>query len=578
MKAFLFSGLFGLTLACAGWVLRGQPRAETGSAQPEAHGVRLTDATASAGVRFTHLHGGSERHHFVELMGGGGAFLDYNGDSWPDFFLTQGTPLPGTRPAGLLPPALYRNNRDGTFTDVTRETSLDHPFYGLGMAVGDYDNDGWPDLFVTGLGGNRLFHNRVGVRFEDVTSQAGLRGKDLCTGAAWVDYDHDGKLDLFVCRYTDYDLAADPECGDQEGKPAYCEPLRLADTTSRLYHNEGHGRFSDGTRKSGIGSVRGHALGALTADLNEDGWPDLYVACDDTPNRLFLNRRDGTFREAGDAAAVSTGQDGRYRGGMGVDAGDYDNDGRLDLVVTNFEAEPISLFRNLGHLNFRDESYRSGLGAASLPYLKWGCRFVDLDRDGFQDLFVANGHVHENPEELGQQGSHAQPCRIYRNDRDGCFSDISAVCGTFFSHRQVARAAAFGDYDNDGDLDVLIACNNQPAILLRNDTRTPNHWIRLCLNGAGCNRDALGARVRVRAGGLTQTQEVRSGGSYLADHDRRLLFGLGSARRASVEIHWPCGAMQTLEVEQGSSTVVPERGCRIDSFRPAGLAAALGSR
>lgn len=523
-------------------------------------GIRFVDVTQSVGIHFRHSNGGNGRHYYIETMSGGGAFLDYDGDGWLDILLLQGTPLPGSEKKARLTPALYHNRHGRAFEEATAGSGLDREFYGMGVAVGDYDNDGRPDLYLTALGGNRLFHNKGGGRFAEVTEEAGVASADLSTGATWVDYDLDGRLDLFVCRYMDYALNTDPHCRDPRDRPAYCTPRVFAPTHCLLYHNEGNGRFTDATQTSGIGNVAGRAFGVACADYNGDGWIDLYVTNDLTPNFLFLNNGDGTFEEAAALAGVAYGEHGVARAGMGVDCADYDNDGWIDLLVTNFENEPNSLFHNQGGL-FGEQSHLSGLGAASLPYVGWGCRLIDLNRDGFQDIFVANGHVNEYADGDATGSGYAQPCLVLLNQKDGAFTDITASCGSFFSRRLVARGTAFGDYDNDGDLDVLIACNNSAPVLLRNDSASHGQSIQVGLVGNGCNRDALGAIVRVRTGSQSQVQYVRSGGSCLADHDRRLVFGLGNAEVAAVEIQWPCGSVQRLNAPAGSSLRVHEKAC-----------------
>jgi hypothetical protein len=568
MKRFLLFLSLPLTLLVTGYCVNSRGSL---SAAPFARQrpITLTDVTAASGVRFTHRHGGSGRHYYVETMGGGGAFLDVDGDGWLDIFLLQGAPLPGTKSSSPLWPALYRNNQNGTFTDVTHGSGLDIQMYGMGAAVGDYDNDERPDLFVTSLGSNQLFHNEGGGKFRDVSRRAGVKGRDLSTSAAWLDFDRDGWLDLFVCRYMDYDLKTNPLCKDEQRRSAYCSPYVYKGTHSLLYRNNRDGTFTDVTRKSGIGSAIGRSLGVACADFDADGEIDIFVANDLSPNFLFMNNGDGSFREEGAMAAVSHGESGTAYAGMGADCADYKNDGRIGLLVTNFENEPISVFANNGDGTFSNESYPSGVGTPSLPFLKWGCQFVDLDLDGFLDLFIANGHVDDHADERRGQdnrdagGGYAQPCQVFRNDRNGTFSDISGKCGPFFSRRQVARGAAFGDFDNDGDPDVLLACNNQPAILLSNDTPHGGNWVRLRLTGSGCNRDGLGARVRVTAGSTTQTRYVRSGTSYLSDHDRRLLFGIGASPSAAVEIRWPCGTLQTLHAPAGESRIIRESRCRL---------------
>ncbi len=567
-----------LALGLGGWAsrpdtLRCRRGADTGRVSP----IRFTDVTAASGVRFTHRHGGSGRHYYVETMGGGGAFLDYDGDGWLDIFLAQGAPLPGCKEPGPFRCALYRNRHDGTFVDVTREAGLGRTLYVLGPAVGDYNNDGRPDLYLTALGGNRLLRNE-GARFRDVTAAAGVRCRDLSTGAAWLDYDLDGRLDLWVCRYMDYALDRNPPCRNEHGDLAYCTPHVYQGTHCTLYHSRGDGTFREVTQQSGIRNAIGRSLGIACADFDENGRVDVFVANDLSPNFLFLNHGAGGFSEEAALAGVSHGEHGVALAGMGTDVGDYDNDGRLDLVVTNFANEPTSLYRGRGDGTFSNESLRSGVGGASLPYLKWGCRFVDLDRDGWQDLFMANGHVDDHADERAGELGYAQPCQVLRNDGGASgsptFADVSAGCGQFFRRRQVARGAAFGDYDNDGDADVLIACNNQPAILLRNDTPTRRSWIRLSLTGRGCNRDALGARVRLNqdtqataARPMTQTQVVRSSCSYLSDHDRRLHFGVAPGVPAQVEVRWPCGADQRLDMLPGTAVSVTEQACRRHAAR-----------
>ncbi len=543
-----------------GWSCLARPRAA--GANPRTGGIRLTDVTAAAGIRFAHSHGGSGRRYFVETMSGGGAFLDYDGDGWLDLFLTQGTPLPGTRVAGRPLPALYRNRGDGTFVDVTPAAGLALERYTIGAAAGDYDNDGDPDLYLTALGGNLLLRNDRGI-FREVTRRAGVAGKDLSASAAWVDYDADGWPDLFVCRYVDYSLAGDRPCKDAAGSTVYCSPQLYDGTHALLYRNNGDGTFRDVSEAAGLRTAAGRALGVACADFSGDGRPDLFVANDLTPNHLWVNRGGDSFREAGAASGVSHPESGNVRSGMGTDVADVDNDGTLDLVVTTFENEPLSLFHGAAGGALRDRSYPSGLGSPSLPYVQWGCGFADLDRDGWTDLFVASGHVDDTIAERRMGASHAQPCQVFRNDGSGTFSEVSGTAGPFFARRITGRGAAFGDYDNDGDTDVLVACNNGPPVLLRNDTATPHGWLRLALTGDGCSRDALGARVRVTAAGRAQTQFVRSGGSYLSDHDRRLLFGMAGAEEAAVEIRWPCGALQSLRAQPGTLERVQEAGCRL---------------
>lgn len=525
-------------------------------------GIWFTDSTRASGIRFVHSHGGSGRHYYIEQLSGGGALFDYDSDGWLDIVLVQGAPLAGSPRRGSLTSALYHNNGNGTFGDVTRGSGLDVVRYGLGVAAGDYDNDGRQDLYVTSLGGNRLLHNEGGGRFRDVTKQTGTAGSDLSTSAAWLDYDADGHLDLFVARYMDYELETDPGCTDNRGQSIYCGPERFPPTSSLLFRNNGDGTFTDASRSSGIAGVAGRSLGVATADFDGDDRIDLFVANDQTPNVLFMNRGNGLFEETAVRSGVSHGDDGTTYAGMGADTADFTNDGWPDLSVTNYEDEPVSILTNEGHATFGNRSYASRVGNASRPYLKWGVQFLDVDLDAFLDLFVVNGHLDDRQDERGTGVGHAQPAQLFRNTTDGTFSDISASSGPAFATHQVGRGAAFGDVDNDGDVDALIIVNNGAAKLWRNDSdRHGNNWLRVSLVGHGCNRDGLGARVQVRSGPTTQTRYQRSGTSYLSDHDRRLTFGIGTAEQATVTVRWPCGAEQTTTVAKNSAIVVEETHC-----------------
>ena len=523
--------------------------------------IQLRDVTQAAGLDFRHEHGGTGRHYYIETMGGGCAFLDYDGDGKLDIFLVQSGSLPGYEADRPLSHALFRNQGDGTFRDVTESARFGSTSYGLGCCTADFDNDGYPDLFVTGLERNCLYVNNGDGTFREADAECGIGGTPMCTSASFVDYDHDGLLDLIIGRYMDYDLKNNPRCKDQSGRPAYCMPSVYEGTNCLLYRNEGDGRFTDVTDSSGVGAARGRAMGIAAADFDVDGWIDLFVSCDLSPNLLFLNNRDGTFREEGASRGSAYAQDGIARAGMGVDCADFNNDQLLDIVVTNFENEPNSLFRGEPNGMFVDATLGAGLDV-SRPYVGWGVHFVDLDLDGWQDLFVVNGHVNDYADELQRGKGYGQTARVYRNDGRGRFGDVSSGAGEFFARRQVARGAAFGDYDDDGRMDVLISCNNQPAILLHNESAPAAPRLRVALRGRGCNRDAIGARIVARSGSLVQTQVVRSATSYLCDHDRRIIFANPSDEPSELEITWPCGNVQRQIVSAGPLVWINEDGCR----------------
>lgn len=565
MKAFL--ALLLATCACT-----------LGLAREPAAAIRFTDVTAAAGLQFRHVSGGSGRYYFIEQWGSGAAFLDYDGDGWQDIFLAQGGALPGFT---AKPPAgnrLFRNTGGTKFVDVTAAAGLESRRYTLGVATADYDNDGDPDLFITAVQGNVLYRNDRG-RFTDVTTTAGLAGKPLSTSAAFLDYDADGRLDLFVARYQDYAVETDQGCevpdygmGPPGAKPrkTFCGPS-VDGVASHLYRNEGGGRFRDVTAASGVGAAKGRGLGVAAADYNDDGRLDIFVASDQMPNLLFAGLGGGRFDERALAAGVAMGTEGRAYAGMGVDAADYDNDGRIDLVITNYENEPTSLYRNRGGLAFDDESRRSGLSPWVWGFMKWGTRLLDFNGDGLKDLFVANGHIYDDPGLAPSQGAqlpgakrkgHAQESQVLAQGPRGTFTDASSGAGPFFRQRRVSRGAAFGDFDNDGDWDALVTSIDAPPSLLRNDAPA-GRWARLTLEGHGCNRDGIGARVRVTSGDLTQTQVVHSGTSYLSDHDHRPLFALPGRGTAEAEIRWPCGAIQKVSLAEGRTTAIKEVSCKV---------------
>jgi len=538
--------------------------------------IAFVDRTAAAGLAFRSTYGGAETSTYIlETTGTGVAFLDYDRDGRLDVFFANGTTLEGF-PEGQGPRcALYHNNGDGTFTDVTVAAGVARSGWGQGVAVGDYDNDGWPDLYLTFFGRNVLLRNKGDGTFADVTDAAGVGAGGWSTSAAFADYDNDGRLDLYVARYVDFDLKAAARPGEKKncfyhGFPVMCGPRGLAGARDVLFHNNGDGTFADVTVRAGdLDRERYRGLGVVWGDYDDDGWPDLFVANDAHPNLLYHNNRNGTFTEVAFAAGVAFDEDGRERAGMGVDFGDYDNDGRLDLVVTNFYGEPHSLYLNQGHGTFRETTWPSGIGPGTMRALGWGTGFVDFDNDGSTDLFFVNGHVYPEVDRQKLDETYAEQSLVFRNKGDGTFADVTGSAGEALAPRWVGRGAAFGDYDDDGRVDVVISTVNGRAVLLRNESPPSNHWLTVKLVGRRGNRDAIGARVKVRAGVRTLTREVHGGGSYLSQSDLRVHFGLGSvAPVPSLEVRWPGGAVerfsevaadQILTIEEGEG-IVARRG------------------
>ncbi len=502
--------------------------------------VKFTDVTAAAGIHFTHNAGRTGKKWLPETMGSGCAFLDVDGDGWLDILLVNGKDLvPKGRHSTA---ALYRNNHDGTFTDITRGSGLDIEIYGLGVAVGDYDNDGRDDVYITALGGDHLFHNEGGGHFRDVTAAAGLHNAAFAASAAWLDYDRDGKLDLFVANYVQWDAQHDQWCSLDGSSKSYCTPESYKGTSSRLYRNLGGGKFEDVTEKAGLADPNSKSLGIAVVDIDNDGWPDLFVANDTQPNKLYRNLGNGRFQEDGLAAGVAFGEDGVARGAMGVDAADYDRSGRQALVVGNFSNQMLGLYHNEGNGLFVDEAPRSPIGRASLLNLTFGLFFFDYDLDGYPDIFAANGHIEEEIGRVQPKIQYAELPLLFHNQGNGKFDPVAA-----FAKPMVARGAAYGDFDRDGDLDILVSQNNGPAALYRNDGGNRNHWLQLRLEGTKSNRDGIGAVVRVTSAGGAQSQTVHSGSSYCSASDLALTFGLGKDATASeIDIYWPSGAHQKL--------------------------------
>ena len=510
--------------------------------------IRFADVTAAAGIHFKHTSGLSGRKYGVETLGSGAAFFDYNGDGYMDLYVVNGADLPGH--ISPQPPrnALYRNRADGRFVETA--AGVADTSYGMGCSAGDYDNDGDADLFVANFGTNVLYRNEGG-RFADVTAAA-IPDSDLSwsTGSAFADYDLDGDLDLYVANYLDYQFETDPldETGCLKKDRRHYAPTEYPGRRDFLYRNEADGRFVDVTEEAGLFSLEGRELGAVFFDWDGDGDPDLFQANDATPNFLYRNEGNGSFSEIGLAAGAAYNEAGKPEGGMGTDIADTDGDGHLEIVVTNFQWESNTLYQSKGDGLWRDRSTASGLGAPSFDRLAFGVNFFDIDRDGDPDLYVANGHIDENIADFDPQVSHGQRDQLFLNDGEGRFAEISAQAGPFFQRTMVGRGSATADYDNDGDGDLFVVNSNQPAVLLRNDTASANHWLALRLVGTRSNRDGLGSRVTVQTGDREQTQQTRSSFSYLSQSDPRLFFGLGAYDRADrIDIAWPSGIRQQLK-------------------------------
>ena len=512
--------------------------------------VTFVDVTAWAGIKFRHQSGASTQKFLVETMGSGCAFLDYDQDGFLDVFLVNGGRTPEYSPEAAPANALYRSRGDGTFVDVTAKTGLGrNPTYGMGVAVGDFNRDGFPDLYVTGFKKSTLYRNAGGNRFVDVTDAAGV-GNDgnWATSAAWLDYDNDGDLDLVAANYLDYDYAANIYCGiEKAGYRMYCHPGNYVGVFPTLLRNNNDGTFTDVAAKAGLHTFRGKGLGVIAADFDNDGWVDIFFANDSVRNLLFHNRGNGTFKDVTFASGVGYSEAGIAEAGMGVDAADYDNDGLLDIYVTHLDFELNRLYRNEGDMSFSDVTTTSGLGRTAVLNSGFGTRFVDYDNDGYRDLFLVNGHVLDNVHLYRKAVQYAEPKMLYRN-REGRFSDVSSRAGPVFSAPRVGRGLALGDYDNDGDLDALVSNNNQSAELLRNDGGNDSSWLAVRLIGEQSNRDAIGARVTVStAGGGVLFDQVKGGGSYLSASDPRLYFGLGGDDQVRrITIHWPSGASESV--------------------------------
>ena len=555
-----------LALVCAGW-------GQSGPANHDSQLANFVDVAEKAGLTAPVIFGGVEtKKYIIETTGTGVAIFDYDNDGWPDIFIVNGTRLEAL-PSGPPPTNhLYRNNHDGTFTDVTAKAGLTATGWGQGVCVGDYDNDGWDDLYVTYYGKNRLYHNNKGV-FTEVAEKSGVAGsgKAWGSGCSFVDYDRDGNLDLIVANYVDFDLSTAPGPGERascmwKGVAVMCGPRGLPGAKNILYHNKGDGTFEDVTTKAHIDRTDGHyGLGVTTLDFDDDGWPDIYVACDSTPSILYRNNHDGTFTDVAVSAGAAFNEDGREQAGMGITVGDYDGDGRPDIFKTNFSDDTSTLYRNNGDGTFDDTTFRAGLGLHT-QYLGWGTVFFDFDNDTWPDLILVNGHVYPEVDKYHLGSSYQEPRILYHNNGNGTFTDISASAGPGITTAASSRGLAVGDLWNDGKLSAVISNMNARPSLLVNQVRSPNHWIGIKAVGTRSNRDAIGARVRIKIGKRTLVDEVRSGGSYISNNDMRLHFGLGSATKIdSLEIRWPNGVVERFDglsmdkihaLKEGSGTAV----------------------
>ena len=550
--------------------------------KPLAH---FTDIAKKAGLTDAVVFGGVDtKKYIIETTGTGVAIFDYDNDGWPDIFIVNGTSL-GASPSGKVPTShLYRNNHDGTFTDVTQKAGLTHTGWGQGVCVGDYDNDGWEDLYVTYYGKNALYHNNGDGTFTEVSEKAGVAGsgKAWGNGCAFVDYDRDGHLDLMVANYVDFDLSIAPAPGERascvwKGVPVMCGPQGLPAAKNILYHNKGDGTFEDVTKKAHIDQADGHySLSVSTLDYDDDGWPDIFVADDSTASILYHNNRDGTFTDVAITAGAAFNEDGRAQAGMGSTVADYNGDGKLDIFKTNFSDDTATLYRNNGNGTFDDVTYSAGLGL-NTKYLGWGTMFLDFDNDGWPDLLLVNGHVYPEVDSQHLGSAFQEPRILYHNNGNGTFTDISAGAGPGITAVNSSRGLAIGDLWNDGRLSAVISNMNAPPSLLVNDVRTPNHWIAFHLMGTSfdsssrnlrTNRDAIGARITMKAGSRIFVDEVRSGSSYDSNNDMRVHFGLGSLTKIdSVEVRWPSGHLEKFDnlavdkihtLKEGSGIPIPE--------------------
>jgi hypothetical protein len=549
-------------LKSVGAVLAAPRSAWSGAAAPIP--VTYVDVAAASGITFQHDNAASAEKYLIETMGSGCGWIDYDQNGLLDLYLVNGAATRLYMPKHALRSALYRNNGDGTFTDVTAKAGVGaEGLFGMGVAVGDYDNDGFPDLFVLGYGRCILFHNNGDGTFTDVTAKAGVENSGRWgSSAAWFDYDNDGRLDLVVANYVDWAPDNNFWCGDHgPGLRSYCHPDNYHGQAPTLFHNNGDGTFTDVSLRSGVGAKPGNGLGVVTFDYDDDGWQDIFIANDSMPNFLFHNNRDGTFREVGYMAGVAVSMDGTSEAGMGVDAADASGNGRMDLMVTHLDSQLARFYQNMGGQVFDDATLRSKISYATFHMSGFGTRFMDYDNDGWRDVFMADGHILDNIERYRGEVRYAEPKLMFHNTGRGIFENVSNRLGTDFQRPRVSRGAAIGDFDNDGDLDVLVNNNGEPAQLLRNDGGNANHWLEIFLIGTRSNRDGVGARLKLTAGDLTLYDQRKGGMSYQSAQDPRLHFGLGAhANVDSLAIIWPSGAVTKLAGIKSDQIIAVKEG------------------
>jgi hypothetical protein len=545
-----------LGIACAA-IAAAAAFADANSSLPQ-----FLDISRDAGLAFQHTNGASRDKHLVETMGSGALFFDYDGDGWIDAFLVDGGSIADPALARRARHRLFHNRGNGTFEDVTTRAGIEHSGYGMGACSGDYDGDGRPDLYVTNGGPNVLYRNRGDGTFADVTAAARVGDPRWSASCAFADLDRDGDLDLWVTNYVNADPKNPPFCGDaRAGHRFYCHPLKYDPLPNTVYRNDGHGTFTDVSDEAGVGALRSNGLGVVVADYDDDGWPDVFVANDNLPNFLFHNRGMLRFTETGLAAGIAVAADAKPRAGMGIDTGDYDGDGRLDLVITNLDFEMHTVHRGLAQGLFADATAESGIGFPTLPFVGFGVALLDVDNDAQLDVAIANGHILDNAPQFRAGSTYMQRKLLFRNTTGRRFVESGRQLGPGFGSAKVGRALAAGDIDNDGDLDLLVSNNGQAAELLRNDGGNSGNALLVKLRGAGMNADAIGARVLVTTGARTQRRDVKAGSGYLSQHDLRQHFGLGGATTAErLEVRWPSGRLETVRDIAANQIVTIEEG------------------